>query len=111
MEAGIEPRFEDFTGTDPIAFCQSMNDLRRQLDESQRALVAARLARLPKGANQHRPIGLPTQKEASEQFGVSERSIKRAAALIRADENGKPAAEPELIKAVGIWLRRCLSSN
>lgn len=52
--AGIEPRFEDFTGDDPYAFVIDKNVHRRHLNESQRAMIAARMATLEWGSNQHR---------------------------------------------------------
>jgi hypothetical protein len=53
LAAGIEPDFEDYTGDNPLAHVLSWNLHRRHLDESQRALIAARLATLPRGSNQH----------------------------------------------------------
>jgi ParB-like chromosome segregation protein Spo0J len=41
--AGVEPRVRDWNGDDPIAFVVSMNLKRRHLNESQRAMVAARI--------------------------------------------------------------------
>lgn len=61
----------------------SLNLHRRHLSESQRAMVAAKLAALPVGANQHRSIDLPTQAQAAEMLNVSVPSLKRAA--IRAE--------------------------
>jgi len=52
-----EPRKGESRDRDPLAFVVSMNLRRRHLDESQRALVAAKLASLKKG----RP---PSQREA-----------------------------------------------
>ena len=43
---GVEPRFVEFAGDDPIAFIISANIERRHLDESMRAMRAARLATL-----------------------------------------------------------------
>jgi hypothetical protein len=60
-------------------------------------MVAAKIASLPKGANQHRPIGLSSQDSAADLLNVSARSVKRAkkvqesgdAALIADVEAGK----------------------
>jgi hypothetical protein len=59
-----------------------MNLRRRHLDESQRAMVAARPAMLPKGANQHSSIELPTQEQAAEMLNVGVASVKRAALVL-----------------------------
>jgi hypothetical protein len=47
--AGVEPRFEVYDGSDPVGFIVSSNLKRRQLNESQRALIATRLATLGRG--------------------------------------------------------------
>ena len=67
---------------------------RRNLDESQRAMVAARIATL----NAHRPTGsaskeAPTQSEAAELLNVSRPSVQRARVVQR-------AGIPELLSAV-----------
>ncbi len=41
--AGVAPIFCEFIGEDPLAFCMSMNMRRGHLDESQRAMVGARV--------------------------------------------------------------------
>jgi hypothetical protein len=64
---------------------------RRHLDESQRAMVAAKLATLKRGDNQHTE-GLPIGR-ASELLNVGERSIARAREVL--DEGA-----PELQQAV-----------
>jgi len=98
VEAGVEPHFEEFDGEDPVAFVVSKNVARRHLDESQRALAAARIATLQKGANQHSPIGeTRTQAEAAQILNVGKRSVERArdvldqgeATLVKAVEQGK----------------------
>jgi hypothetical protein len=47
---------------------------RRHLDESQRAMVAAKLATLKRGDNQHAPIGASSQNEAADKLNVGRRT-------------------------------------
>jgi len=90
--AEVEPSWRKFTGKDPISY--AMEKLRRQhLTESQRAMLAAQLAKLPRGANQHRSIDLsstPTQAKAAELLNVSERNLKRAKTVL---EEGTPTLQ------------------
>lgn len=51
LEAGAECPTQVFTGTDPVAFVISANLRRRHLTESQRAMVAAKLANLEHGGD------------------------------------------------------------
>lgn len=77
--AGAEPRTCEYHGEDPLGWVVSLNLHRRHLDESQRAMVAAKIATLPKGANQHTaPANLPTQPEAAALLNVSERTVRSA---------------------------------
>jgi ParB-like chromosome segregation protein Spo0J len=85
--AGVEPRFTEYQGADPLGFVVSHNLHRRHLNESQRGQVAARIAKLPIGANQHSPIGLPTQKQAAEMLNVSRNTVKRSKTVL---EHGIP---------------------
>lgn len=74
--AGAEPRFENYVGHDPLSYVARRNALRRHLNESQRAIVAAKLAALKLGANQHSE-GLPIGRAAA-MLNVSERTVARA---------------------------------
>ena len=47
---GLEPRMADYDGSDPVAFAVSMNLKRRQLDDAQRSVIAAKLATYKRGA-------------------------------------------------------------
>jgi N6-adenosine-specific RNA methylase IME4/ParB-like chromosome segregation protein Spo0J len=77
-----------------VGFVVSLNLKRRHLDESQRAMVAANIARLPLGANQHTgSANLPTQAAAASMLNVSERTV-RSARQVRED------GAPELVQAV-----------
>src|SRR5437879_4542781 len=65
-------------GGDPLSFVISMNLKRRHLDASQRAMVVASIANLPKGS--HPPVGgsSATQEAAAKIMNVSVRSGQRA---------------------------------
>jgi ParB-like chromosome segregation protein Spo0J len=82
---------------DPFQWVISRNLHRRHLTESQRGMVAARLANIKHGhvASQKHdgPIGLSSIKQASEQLSVGERTTKRAKTVL---DHGSP----ELIRAV-----------
>src|SRR2546425_390857 len=77
--ARVAPTFTTYTGDDPIAYVISLNLRRRHLNESQRALVAAKLATMKRGDNQHSPIGETSQARAAELLNVGKRSVERAA--------------------------------
>jgi N6-adenosine-specific RNA methylase IME4/ParB-like chromosome segregation protein Spo0J len=94
LELGIEPKYLQYRGThSPVEYVVSKNLHRRHLNESQRAMLAARIANLPA----HRPdksVNLPTsQIVAADMLNVSEKSVRRAKQVT---EQGAP----ELIKAV-----------
>jgi hypothetical protein len=92
IEAGIEYRTETYTGNDPVGYVVSLNLRRRHLNESQRAMVAAKLATLHDGQRADLVEGLPIGR-ASELLNVGDRSVARA----RTVQN---QGAPELIHAV-----------
>jgi ParB-like chromosome segregation protein Spo0J len=98
VEAAVQPRFTAYTGDNPIAFVISLNLKRRHLNESQRAMVAAKLAMLAHGQRQTGQLAaVPTQDEAAALLNVGDRSVRRAVevrdrgadALICAVERGE----------------------
>ena len=92
--AGVEPRFIEFDGDDPLAFVLSLNLHRRHLSESQRAMVAAEIATLGRGAPKKSAIRRNiSQPEAAKRLNVSGRSLQRAAVV-------RDHAIPELADAV-----------
>jgi N6-adenosine-specific RNA methylase IME4/ParB-like chromosome segregation protein Spo0J len=91
IEAGVEPTFTVYQGDDPIAYVISLNLRRRHLDESQRAMVAAKLATLKLGDNQHSEG--PSIEEASRLLNVGHASVERAKTVQR-------DGAPELVSAV-----------
>jgi N6-adenosine-specific RNA methylase IME4 len=93
LDAGVEPTFSTYEGNDPLGYVISLNLQRRHLDESQRAMVAAKLATLKRGDNQHSPIGETSQAKAADLLNVGKRSVERAAAV-------RDHGSPELVHAV-----------
>jgi hypothetical protein len=87
----VEPKFEQYEGSDPLGYVLSRNLHRRHLTESQRAMVAAKAADLKRGANQHSE-GLPIGR-AADLLNVGQRSVARAREVLR-------RGVPELAKAV-----------
>jgi hypothetical protein len=91
---GVEPRFKEFTGNDPLSYVISLNLNRRHLSESQRATIAAKIATLEHGQRQSGKFaGVPAQAEAAKRMNVSERSVRSARQVL---EKGTP----ELIASV-----------
>lgn len=96
LAAEIEPKTEVFAGRDPLQFVLTNNLHRRHLTESQRAMVAARIATLKQGDNQHSPYGGTSQAKAAELLNIGRRSVERASTVlnhgtkeeIKAVENG-----------------------
>jgi len=94
---GIEyPRVE-YEGDDPLAFVITKNLARRHLSESQRAMVAAKIAKLPRGGDRKsdafdQTANLRTDRVA-ETLNVSPRSVETARQVQR-------DAVPELAAAV-----------
>lgn len=97
-ELGIKPaKFELDKEIDPVSWVLSHNLHRRHLDTSQRAMVAAKLANLPVGANQHAKEGThkcaPSVEEAAELLNVSPRSVTNAKKVL-------DKGSTEVVKAV-----------
>lgn len=94
QEAGVDCRFEIYDGTDALGHVISLNLRRRHLNESQRAIVAKKLANLPA----HRPADncanlRTSQEDAAKLLQVSRRSVQHAAVVLE-------KAAPEMVQAV-----------
>ena len=94
----VECPMQEYTGQDATAFVISLNLHRRHLNESQRGMVAAKLANMQLGDNQHQAsANLQTQpvsqSDAADMLNVSTRTVA-AAAKVQAE------APQEVAKAV-----------
>lgn len=94
IEAGAEFNTREYEGDKPLEHVVSLNLHRRHLNESQRAMVAARLANLGEGRPSNTSAIAPvSQSDAASLLNVSVDSTKRAASVQR-------HATPELQRAV-----------
>jgi N6-adenosine-specific RNA methylase IME4 len=92
--AGVDCPTRTYDGSDPVGFVISANLRRRHLDESQRAMVAAKLATLAHGGDRSKsPNGDLTQQQAADLLNVGKRSVERAAEV-------RDGGAPELQHAV-----------
>ena len=89
-----DPPLREYLDEKPVEFVVSLNLKRRHLNESQRAMVGAKLATLGHGGDRSKAsIDALTQAQAGELLNVSEPSVERAA---RVHKRGAP----ELVQAV-----------
>lgn len=77
--AGVEPTFHPYAGDKPLKDVLSWNLHRRHLTTSQRAMVAANIANLKIGDNQHVQNCTPSLQAAADDMNVSRRSVASAA--------------------------------
>jgi hypothetical protein len=101
--AAVKPRITTWDGKpgDELAFVISQNVLRRHLNESQRAMIASKLATLPSGQRQDGKFaGVPTQAQAAKILHVSPRMVRTA----RKVQEEAPANVTRLVDAGRITL-------
>lgn len=85
-ELGIDMTFsevelgepEEIAAFDPVSYVMSQNLHRRHLKQSQRAMIAAKMATLKKGTNQHTSKDVPSECDAAQLLSVSVPSLQRA---------------------------------
>src|ERR1700733_7499292 len=88
LQAEVTPHFVTYDGMDPISFVLSANLHRRHLGESQRAMVAVRLATMRQGRPGNASSEAITQPVAAKLLNVSRSTVQRAA-IVR--DNAAPA--------------------
>jgi N6-adenosine-specific RNA methylase IME4 len=104
MAAGrVDCRFDKYQGDDPLAFVISANLKRRHLTTSQRAMVAAKIANLAVGSNQH-VLRIKHDNMTGEEFSPPMQVTADALAIDRKTaQYGKKVLNegaPELTRAV-----------
>lgn len=79
-DAGVEPNFVEYEGEDALSYVISLNLNRRHLNESQRAMIGAKLANMKVGKKSlYRENSTDiTNTEAAQKLNVSDYSIKKA---------------------------------
>jgi ParB-like chromosome segregation protein Spo0J len=92
--AGVAPAYKEYDGNDPLGSVMAHNLERRHLNESQRALVAAKWAALKHGGDRRseeiksskdglKSTFMKTRAEAAEMLNVGVASIDRAKRVMR----------------------------
>jgi len=76
-DAGVEPNFVEYEGEDALSYVISLNLNRRHLNESQRAMIGARLANM-RGRRKVDQLDHFSNKDVSEKLNVGLASVKRA---------------------------------
>ena len=96
LRLGRQPVSVIYDGEDPLGFVISHNLNRRHLDESQRAMIAARLANMMgvgRPSKDIAPIGAISGSEAADRMSVGRRNVVRAKKVLK-------EGTPELADAV-----------
>ncbi len=92
--ANVTPQYVEFEGEDAVRFVISTNLHRRHLNESQRAMIAAKLANMPPHRPDHKSANLRTsQTEAAALLNTSRRAVQHAKKV-------ETEAIPEVVNAV-----------
>jgi hypothetical protein len=71
--AGVEPKFEPYSGDDPVGFVVAANMARRHMTKGQRAMIIAQVCLVSK----------QTMREAAGQHGISAGRISQASLVIK----------------------------
>lgn len=96
LQAGVEPRTENFRGVDPVAFVIDKNLNRRHLTSGQKAMAVVKYATLSNGQHPSKAAaGMPVarQKEIAAMAGVNKETISDARTI-------KAHGTPEEVQAV-----------
>jgi len=92
---GIEPTQKVHHGNDVVRYVVSHNLYRRHLTDSQRSMIAAKLATRPKGWPIASDEAMPTQDETAALFNVSRASVQRSRVVVKDGTDGLQALVAE----------------
>ena len=79
----VDPVFAEYDGTEPLAFVVSHNLHRRHLSESQRGMVAAKLANLSDGRPKTGSIDPVSNQKAARLLSISPATVKRSKTVLK----------------------------
>lgn len=108
LKAGVTPRYQEWDGVGSLVeFVVSLNLHRRHLNESQRAMVASKLANLGRGERADRARDVADRDDAKASSTVPPTTIPQAASSLNVSEDlvyrartVRANAEPEIVEAV-----------
>jgi len=87
INLGIEPSFEEYEGDDALGYVIALNLSRRHLDESQRAMIGARIANMKHGQKKSDGRNLPSEAisnlDAAKRMNVSDFTVKKAKKVLK----------------------------
>ena len=86
INLGIEPSFEEYEGEDALGYVLALNLSRRHLDESQRAMIGARIANLTGAGRPSKEIAhisAITGSDAAKMMSVGRRNVVHAKKVLR----------------------------
>jgi N6-adenosine-specific RNA methylase IME4/ParB-like chromosome segregation protein Spo0J len=86
INLGIEPSFEEYEGEDALGYVLALNLSRRHLDESQRAMIGARIANLTGAGRPPKEIAhisAITGSDAAKMMSVGRRNVVHAKKVLR----------------------------
>jgi hypothetical protein len=90
---GINPTYRKWNGKGSlVSFVVSLNLHRRQLNESQRAMVAAKISNLNNGQHAASIDAAIAQPQAAEMLNVSRPSVQRATTVVKSGDKKLIAA-------------------
>ena len=92
-DIGVEPRYREYKGDDPLGFSISLNLTRRHLTDGQRQMVGAAIANIEHEQRKEETTMGASQVKASNLLNTSIRGIQRAKGILH-------EGAPELIEAV-----------